>query len=157
MSSRPDQNLYSPGDFTALRKDIFDQALKAVGESFPVENDNYALTLEGVEYDGGVPEYSKRDQKAAVYNGKSLSASIRGRWALTDKATGKVVSKSSLRKLMDVPYLTERGTFIRNGSEVTLPIQMRLVPGVYAVMGENGEAKAQINTNRAPVERCSLP
>ena len=146
MALPPTQTPYSPGDFTALRKDIFDQAIKAIVDSSRVENDNYVLSLDGVEYDGGVPEYSKRDQKNAVYNNKSLSASIRGRWVLTDKATGQVVSKSSLRKLMEVPYLTERGTFIRNGSEVTLPIQMRLVPGIYAIMGENGEAKAQINT-----------
>lgn len=140
------ESMYSPGDFKALRGEIFGKALEAVKESIPIENENFILSLEDLDYDGGIPSYSKKDQKDAVYNSKSLSASLKGKWVLSNKLTGEVVSKSSSRRVMDVPYLTERGTFIRNGVEVTLPIQMRLVPGVYALMGENGEAKAQINT-----------
>lgn len=138
--------MYAPGDFKAVREDLFKQALSALGGSFPVENETYSLSLEDLAYEGGAPPaYTKREQKEAVQHNRSLTARIKGRWALTDKATGKVVSRSSMRSVMDVPYLTERGTFIRNGTETTLPIQMRLVPGVYARMAEDGEARAQIN------------
>lgn len=140
--------LTSPGDFTAIRNQIFQTAKEAVVSRFPVENDQYSLTLEDVDYDGGIPEYTKEQQKQAIYNDASLTAKLRGRWLLTDKATGKVVSKSSLRKIMDVPYLTERGVFIRNGAGITLPIQMRLVPGVYTRMADDGMVKTQVNVRQ---------
>ena len=136
--------LYSPGDFTATRKRIFEDSLDAVRKRFPIENTRYTLSLENVDYD--TPhEFSLKEQKRAVQNDQSLSWKIKGNWVLTDKATGQVVSKSSRRTIMDIPYLTERGTFIRNGTEMTLPMQMRLVPGVYSRMGEDGMAKAHIN------------
>lgn len=138
--------IYSPGDFKTMRQDIFDQALDALKDSTTYENEQYELSLGDLEYAGGIPKYSRKQQKEAVQHGRSLVVPVRGRWTMKDKATGEVVSTSAMRKVMDVPYMTERGTFIRNGSEYTLPIQMRLVPGVYSLIAENGEAKAQINT-----------
>lgn len=135
------------GDFPAIRKRILDNSLVAVQSRFPIENEQYTLSLENVGYQS-IPDYTRADQKRALQTDSSLSARLRGRWVLTDKATGKVVSKSNLKGIMDVPWLTERGTFIRRGSEVTLPIQMRLVPGVYARLGEDGKAKAHINARQ---------
>jgi len=136
--------LYSPGDFTAVRNRIFQDSLDAVRNRFPIENDRYILSLENADYENP-KEYTLRDQKKAVQNDQTLSWRIKGNWVLTDKASGKVISRSSRRAIMDVPYLTQRGTFIRSGTETTLPTQMRLVPGVYSRMGEDGLAKAHIN------------
>lgn len=136
--------LYSPGDFTAIRKRIFEDSLNAVKNRFPIENSRYSLSLEDVDYENP-RDFSLKEQKAAVQNDQSLSWKMRGSWVLRDKATGNVVSKSSKRTVMNVPYMTERGTFIRNGTETTLPLQMRLVPGVYTRMGEDNIAKAHIN------------
>ena len=143
MPADPTQ-LYSPGDFTAVRNRIFQDSLDAVRKRFPVENDRYILSLENVDYDNP-REFSIKDQKKAVQNDQSLTWKIKGNWVLTDKGTGRVVSRSSRRSIMDVPYLTQRGTFIRSGTETTLPTQMRLVPGVYSRVGEDGLAKAHIN------------
>ena len=137
--------LYSPGDFTAIRKRIFEDSLNAVKNRFPIENSRYSLSLEDVDYENP-RDFSLKEQKAAVQNDQSLSWKMSGSWVLRDKATGNVVSKSSKRTVMNVPYMTERGTFIRNGTETTLPLQMRLVPGVYTRMGEDNIAKAHINT-----------
>ena len=133
-----------PDDFTAIRQSIFDSAIKAVQERYPLENDNYILSIEDLSYDK-IPEYSRLDQKRAVQTDKTLSAKLKGKWTLTDKKTGKVVSQSARKTILDVPYMTERGTFIRRGADQTLPIQMRLVPGVYTRIADNGEAKAHIN------------
>lgn len=134
-----------PDDFVAIRQNIFDSALQAVQERYPLENDNYKLSIEELGYDT-IPEYSRLDQKRAVQTDKTLSAKLKGKWTLTDKKTGKIVSQSARKTILDVPYMTERGTFIRRGSDMTLPIQMRLVPGVYTRIADNGEAKAHINT-----------
>ena len=143
MPADPTQ-LYSPGDFEATRKRIFEDSLNAVRNRFPIENSRYSLSLEDVDYENP-REFTIKDQKRAVQNDQSLVWKMRGAWVLRDKATGNVVSKSSKRAVMNIPYLTERGTFIRNGTEVTLPLQMRLVPGVYTRMGDDGIAKAHIN------------
>lgn len=136
--------LYSPGDFEATRRRIFEDSLNAVRNRFPIENSRYSLSLENVDYENP-REFSIKDQKKAVQNDQSLVWKMRGTWVLRDKETGNVISKSSKRAVMNIPYLTERGTFIRNGTEVTLPLQMRLVPGVYTRMGDDGIAKAHIN------------
>lgn len=136
--------LYSPGDFKATRKRIFEDSINAVRNRFPIQNSRYTLSLEDLDYENP-REYSIKDQKKAVQNDQSLTWRMKGSWVLRDTQTGDVLSKSSRRTIMDIPYLTERGTFIRNGTEVTLPLQMRLVPGVYTRMGEDGIAKAHIN------------
>ena len=145
--ANPAPVLTGAGDFASIRQRIFERSLDAVKSRFPVENEQYRLTLEDVDY-GAIPEYTRADQKRSLQTDGSLSARIKGRWVITDKATGSVVSKSNLKGIMDVPYLTERGTFIRNGSEMTIPVQMRLVPGVYARVGEDGHARAHINVRQ---------
>ena len=133
----------SAGDFKAIRQSILDSTLNAVAENFPYENEQYILGIEDLGYDN-FKGYSRSEQKKAVQADATLSARLKGRWTLTDKATGKTI-RGNRRGIMDVPWLTERGTFIRRGSEVTLPIQMRLVPGVYVRTGEDGVAGAHIN------------
>lgn len=148
-------NTYKVDDFETIRQTIFDDALNSLSNRFPLENDKYRLTVEDLGYDS-IPKYTILQQKEAVQSDKTLSAKIKGRWTLYDKNTGKIVSQSSRKTIMDVPYMTERGTFIRNGTEMTLPIQMRLVPGVYARMTDSGEAKAHINVKPGSGSQLSI-
>lgn len=148
-------NTYKVDDFETIRQTIFDDALNSLSNRFPLENDKYRLTVEDLGYDS-IPKYTTLQQKEAVQSDKTLSAKIKGRWILYDKNTGKIVSQSSRKTIMDVPYMTERGTFIRNGTEMTLPIQMRLVPGVYARMTDSGEAKAHINVKPGSGSQLSI-
>lgn len=148
-------NTYKVDDFETIRQTIFDDALHSLSNRFPLENDKYRLTVEDLGYDS-IPKYTTLQQKEAVQSDKTLSAKIKGRWTLYDKNTGKIVSQSSRKTIMDVPYMTERGTFIRNGTEMTLPIQMRLVPGVYARMTDSGEAKAHINVKPGSGSQLSI-
>ena len=148
-------NTYRVDDFETIRQTIFDDAYNALSKRFPLENDKYRLVVEDLGYDN-IPKYTKLQQKEAIQSDKTLSAKLRGRWVLYDKATGKVVSRSPRKTIMDVPYMTERGTFIRNGTEMTLPIQMRLVPGVYTRVADNGEARAHINVRPGTGSQLSI-
>jgi DNA-directed RNA polymerase subunit beta len=47
--------------------------------------------------------------------------------------------------LANVPYYTNRGTFVQNGSDYSLSNQLRVRPGVYTRQKENGELEAHIN------------
>ena len=47
--------------------------------------------------------------------------------------------------LAHIPYLTDRGTFIHNGSEYVMLHQLRLKPGIYTREKENGEIESHVN------------
>ena len=59
-------------------------------------------------------------------------------------ASGKVVARTKKMTLARVPYMTDRGTFIRNGHEYCFSNIMRLEPGVY-VKERPDEVSAQFN------------
>jgi len=130
-------------DTGAMRQAIFDRVQKAVSESYPKENDRYALQLTNVRY-SKPKEYTLADQKQALNRGQSLYWPLKGTWSLLDKANNKVVEQKE-SVVAHVPYATQRGTFIQKGSEYTVTNQMRLRPGVYARQKESGELEAHFN------------
>lgn len=130
------------GDTAATRAAIYQSVLNAAKGFEPVSNDRYKLQLAEVDYDG--PEsYSIRDQKKAILRGESLGRKLRGTWQLTDPL-GNVVDQRKTT-LANVPYLTDRGTFIMGGNEYTLSHQMRLRSGVFTRQKENDELESHVN------------
>jgi DNA-directed RNA polymerase beta subunit len=130
-------------DAKATRKLIYDNVLSAVQKRFPVEDDNYRLELLDARY-GGPQEYTLAQQKNAILRNRNLRTPIVGKWRLTDKKTGQVLDERE-DQVMQVPYWTDRGTIINNGSEYTVITQSRLRPGVYARRKTNGGLEAQFN------------
>ena len=82
----------------------------------PIENDTHILKIEDVEMK--LPDYGKRKAKLAKLAGESLTFPVKGRYALYDKATGKEVGRTSKKTLIQLPWLNDDGTFIRNGNGV---------------------------------------
>lgn len=143
LADRPD--LYDPLDFDSVRGRIMTGAKEALSRRFPLTNDRYTLTLDDVDYDDADTPFSKKEQKQAILDGRSLEKKLKGSWTLRDNATGLPVSKSRRQTVLNVPWLTDRGTFIRAGNEITLTSQMRLMPGVYTRQKANGEMEAHVN------------
>lgn len=137
-------DMYDFTDYGKIRNKIFTSVEGAVNRRFPLENERHRLEVFDVHYPGKL-DYSKKDQKKAILEGRSLTQPLKGKWRLVDKATGAVLSKTNTRILASVPYLTERGTFIRNGTETVMPIQARLVSGVYTRIKDNDEVEAHVN------------
>ena len=130
-------------DTKATRKLIYDNVLEAVQKRFPVEDDNFRLELIGAKY-AGPTEFSLKQQKNAILHNRNLRTPIVGKWRLTDKRTGQVLDERQ-DTVMQVPYYTDRGTIINNGSEYTVVSQSRLRPGVYSRRKSNGGLEAQFN------------
>ena len=130
-------------DAKAARRNIYDNTLEAMKKRFPMEDDNYRLELNDLHYDGPL-EYSLAEQKKALLHNRNLRTNLVGTWRLVDKKTGNVLDERK-DSVMQVPYWTDRGTFINNGSEYTVISQSRLRPGVYARRKSNGELEAQFN------------
>lgn len=132
------------GDADAMRTAIFDNVNKAISSRYPLENTRYRLAVENVHMPDPKP-YTLEDQKKAIIQGHSLEKQLHGEWVLYDKATNKEVDRKK-SVIAHVPYATHRGTFIYNGSEYSVSNQMRLKPGVYTRVKDNGILEAHINT-----------
>ncbi|MHC4617938.1 MAG: hypothetical protein ACYTEQ_09315 [Planctomycetota bacterium] len=131
-------------DYPAVRQQIRDRTLDAVTKAFPVSNEQYTLQLSGLSV-GGPERYSLKEQKKAILEGKTLSNRLTGKWEVLDNASGQVVSRSGKKTIVNVPYITDRGTFIRNGAEYTTSRQFRLVPNVYTRVADDGRIESQFN------------
>lgn len=132
-------------DVDATRTGIETGVLEAIQNKFKdLGNDRYQLQLDNVRYEDPNKTFSLEDQKAAIMRNASLSKRIRGTWRLIDKATGTPVDERD-EIVAHVPHMTQRGTFIYNGSEYSVANQMRLRAGVYTRKKQNGQYEAHFN------------
>ena len=138
---------YDITDYDAIRQATYDNVLTAVKQRFPLVNDQYELAVEDVDYEPKA-EFGLKEQKEAILNGSSLGRRLKGRWVLRDRRTGDPVSRTNRMTLLNVPYITPRGTYIRNGHEMVINHVMRLVPGAYARRKANGGYEAHVNVEQ---------
>lgn len=141
-------------DAPATRTAIMDNVLEAVKNRFPIEDDDVRLELKDVKYEGPT-SYTLQQQKDAILGNRRLGCSIAGTWRLTDKKTGQVLDERR-DGVLRVPYYTDRGTIINNGSEYTVISQARLSPGVYVRRKQNGELESQFNVSNGLGFRIGL-
>ena len=93
----------------------------------------------------GPARFTKAEQREALLDDKSLVRRLRGTMRLVDDVTNEVLDERKNVTLARVPYLTERGTFIENGSEYAPAMQSRLLPGAYTRRRDNGELETHLN------------
>lgn len=130
-------------DYDSARKNIFDNAIDALSKRFPLEDDKHVLKLSNVRLSGPV-NYDMKQQRDAILKDRQLTTPIAGTWQLFDKKTGdKLDEKDDV--VMQVPWMTPRGTFINNGNEYVVINQSKLKPGVYTRRKTSGEYEAQFN------------
>jgi DNA-directed RNA polymerase beta subunit len=133
------------GDSKTMRDGIHANIMTALKTRYPIENTRYSLGLENLSHES--KPYSLEDQKHAIIRGRSLDTLVHGDWVLKDKATGTEVDRKK-GVVAHIPYATDRGTFIYQGNEYTVANQMRLKPGVYTRVKENGIIEAHVNTKQ---------
>ena len=130
-------------DAKAARAGIYSGTLDALKKRFPLENKSYRLELSDVRYTGP-QDFTLAQQKHALLNDKPLHTPVSGHFRLIRKADGAVVDEKD-EVVMNVPYYTDRGTVINNGSEYTVANQLRLRPGVYTRVRRSGDVETQFN------------
>lgn len=136
-------DLYDFEDFATSRKLLYDDTKAALASQFPKEHNGVRMELSDLDY-ADPEDYSVADQKKALLNDEYLGRRLRGKVRLTDVTTGEVLDERTMT-LMKVPYLTERGTFIREGNEWGTISQQRLIPGAYSRYQKNGDLETQFN------------
>jgi DNA-directed RNA polymerase subunit beta len=142
------------GNPDVLRQAIFDNVLEATQKFAPVVTPRYTLALTQPGYEGA-DRYTKDEEKRAILEGRTLGRRLRGTWQLLDTETGQKVDERRMT-LATVPYLTPRGTFISNGSDIGMAHQMRLRPGIFTRRKESGELESHVNVARGHGHRYFL-
>lgn len=139
-----EDQLLDYSDYPRVRQDLRDKVLQAVQEAPPAENDRFLLRIVNPKF-SGKDRHSLKEQKKAIISGHTLSDNLVGNYELVDKETGDIVGRTNQKRIMNVPYLTDHGTYIRNGVEYTIAKQFRLVPGVYTRTTDDGYVESQFN------------
>ena len=141
------------GDSTALREAIYQKSLAAAQNIQPVQNNRFSLAIENVDYaDPGA--FTIAQQKRALLESRTLGRRLRGDWVLRTTDGQEVERKRAT--LAMIPFLTDRGTIINNGTEYGLISQFRLRPGVYSRIKKNGLIEAHMNVLRGPSHKLEL-
>lgn len=130
-------------DFNKHRQLIFDDAKNTLVKAFPKEHNGVRMELKDVDYED--PEsFSIKQQKQALLDDSFLGRRLRGTVILKDAKTNDVLDEKRIT-LMKVPWLTNRGTFIKGGNEWGSISQQRLLPGAYSRVQANGDLETQFN------------
>lgn len=147
--------MFDPLDFPTVQRLTRENVKNALEKRFPMVNDRYSLSVKDLRYEGP-QDYSLSEQKKAIMEGRSLGTKIRGKWVLADTNTGAVINESPRKTIANIPYLTSRGTYIRNGGELTIGHIMRLRPGVYTRLKNDGGLEAHINVEQGTGSGCRV-
>ena len=147
-------DMYDPLDFPTVSQRIRDNVLKAVVSRFPIQSEQYTVKVENPHYE--TPRNTRiKDERDAILQQKSISDRLRGDLVLIDNKTGKELQRRTLT-LVNVPRMTDRGTFIRNGAFIAMKHMFRLRPGVYTRIKGNGIVQAHINPKQGTGRQMSI-
>ncbi|MEG1884694.1 MAG: hypothetical protein RR182_00295 [Alistipes sp.] len=139
----PNVTLYDVNDYPTHRQLIFDGAKQTMIDQFPIVHNGVRMELSDVDY-ADKDHYTRKEQQDAKLSNKYLARRLRGTVRLFDDTTGEKLDEKQTT-LMRVPYLTDNGTFIRDGVSYTSLAQARLIPGSYSRTQSNGELETQFN------------
>jgi DNA-directed RNA polymerase beta subunit len=135
-------------DFEQKFQSIKTRLLNSIQAIFPVDGKVHELRLKKIWADDKLTFDDYGGQKKARLGGRTWSVPVHGSLELIDKTTGKVINREPNFKLAFLPKMTDRGSFIVRGNEYQVQNVLRLKPGVYTRIQENGELESQVNLAR---------
>lgn len=112
----------------ATYRELKDRLAEHLRGLFPVSGSKRTLVLTGLEIRDNLDPGDYSSQREARLSGASWSVPVVGSFEL--KEGGKVIDRARI-KILDLPRLTNRGTYIVSGTEYAFPIQKRLRSGPY--------------------------
>lgn len=129
-------------DSATRREMIRQKTVEGLTQAFPLKAGKHTLEVSNVRVDP--KEYSSREQKRAILEGRTLSERVRGD-VVVKNATGEVTSRAKDFTLLQLPYFTPRHTFILDGTEYSVSNQIRPKPGAYVRRRGNDDLEAAFN------------
>lgn len=144
-------------DINAQRQAIYDSARDAIGSMPKLENATHALDITDIGYDDDEYKPTKAEQKQAILAGRSLHRPLKATITLRNKLDNTPIESQRVT-MVHVPHLDDRGLFVRKGVLWNVRNQLRLRPGVYTRVKNNGRVETHFNTEAksAPNFRIEL-
>jgi DNA-directed RNA polymerase subunit beta len=140
-------------DSVTRREMIRRKIVEGLQQAFPLKAGKHVLELANVRVDP--KEFSSREQKRAILEGRTLSERVRGDVVVKD-AAGAIVDHAKDFTLLQLPYFTPRHTFILDGTEYSVSNQLRQKPGAYVRRRGNEELEAGFNLAKGANFKVSM-
>ena len=140
-------------DSATRRERIRQAATDGLSKAFPMKAGKWSVELSNARVEPR--EFSSREQKTAILEGRTLSERVRGDVTVKD-AQGSTVSTAPGFTLLHLPYFTPRHTFILDGTEYSVANQLRTKPGVYVRRRGNEELEASFNLSKGANLKVSM-
>lgn len=115
---------------------ILQKVKEGITKIFPIQGKTGKIDLISVD----IPNKGSASidsQKKSLLTGSSLGTPVYGEFRLT-RTNGK--TETAKIKILDLPILTERGTFIVQGKDYSVFNQSRLKPGIYVRRTNDSDA-----------------
>jgi len=125
-------------DKEQVMQEVYDRVKQALEEIFPFEGLHRKLILHSINIDDKISSDDIEGQYNAKIGGKSWDVPVYADISLVDKETNKTIDRERKVRLLSLPKITNRFSYIVDGSEYQVPLQMRLKPGVYTRKKGNG-------------------
>jgi len=135
-----------PDQYTKAIQDSLKQVLEQTYSK--IDGKNKSIELNNITFDP-IPEsdnYAK--QKKILLNKETEGVNFYGDVRLVDKESGKIIDEKKKLKLGLLPTVTDRHSFIINGKEYNVFNQLRLQPGIYTKIDQNGLPVAGFNLEK---------
>ena len=142
--------------------------IKAIGDMirdsvtkdiFPIETNDRILYIESSDkikasdiYDSS---FNIKKHLDAKLHGRDLTMPLKATLVLKNKKTGEIIDRKKV-SLLDTPVMTNRGSFIYGGNDYHIVNQLRLKPGVYTRIKENGEVESFFNLSKGGTSGLSM-
>jgi DNA-directed RNA polymerase subunit beta len=127
----------------------------AVKDALTIEGKKNRLVVKKVEVDDNLSPEDLKSQLDAKLSGKTWGVPLYADIELQDAKSGEPLDRQRI-KLLDIPKLTPRYSFIVNGSEFQISNQLRLKSGAYIRKRRTGETEAFINLEKGRNFRIEL-
>lgn len=129
--------------------DLANRIKAYIQASVPITTENgFKITIDNIKITIPEDNFDIDKQLQMKYFGEgSTEGYVSGTLKITD-SFGRDIHKSNYKHLVKFPVATERGTYIVNGVEKNIISQMRMKPGCYTNMRDNGVIKTQLKFDK---------
>jgi len=131
---------------------------KILKEAFPIKGKLHTVEATNLAWSGIGRDIARdlKTQKKYKLEDRSLVANLTGDVRIIDNKTSKVLDSRSKHVLLQLPHITERGSYILQGTERQVINQLRWRPGIYASFTPDNNVKVVLNTSAAGTYQVML-
>jgi len=128
-----------------VMKTLEDGTINEIKKFFPLVGKKHTLIAKDVYIGDPVDIDDVSSQKKARLRGRTWAQGVFADFSLVNNETGKVISTANKLKVLNLPKITRRYSYIVDGTEYQADNQWRLKSGVYARRKANGDLESQFN------------